>query len=85
MTSMMPMLVQDFVYQNVDEKPKATELHERIRSWVRHKVAMSDGPSPMDVGNVGNGEDEHDGEQHWNNYGQEEEYVQGVRASMQSH
>ena len=35
-----------------EEKTKANELQDRIRSWARNKTAMSDGPTPMDIGRV---------------------------------
>lgn len=51
-TSMMPSVVQDFVYQHVDEKSAARDIIDRIRSWVGNTVAMSGGPVPMDVGEI---------------------------------
>ena len=76
-TSMMPGIVQDFIYQQVDDRTKATDLVDRVKSWVRNKAAMDSGPTPMDIGNVGGHEE---GEEHWH-----DEDIQGVRANVQCH
>ena len=77
LTLMMPTLVQDFVDQTVDERTKAEDLQERIKSCVRNEVAMDQGPTPMDVGNINGQQGD---EEHW-----QDEDIQGVRANMQCH
>lgn len=49
---MLPTVVHNFVYQHVDEKTVAKVILDHIRSWVGNKVTISEGPVPMDVGEV---------------------------------
>jgi hypothetical protein len=51
-TGMMPMAVQDFIYTNIDDGTKYDVMVARIRSWAANKLAMMDGPIPMDIGEV---------------------------------
>ena len=43
-TSMMPPVMQDFIYTNVDDS--------KVWSWASNKMAMMSGPAPVDVGEV---------------------------------
>ena len=79
MTSMMPTVIQDFIYTNVDDNTKYQAVVERVRSWVGNKVAMLQGPAPMDVGEVLTGQWEEEPHE-W-----EESYVQAVGANTQCH
>ena len=77
-TSMLPHVIQDYVYTNIDENSRYTLMAEKVRSWVGNKVAMMQGPTPMDVGEVGG--DWGHAEDEW-----PETDVQGVGASSQCH
>lgn len=52
LTSFLPTVIQDYVYQNVTEKTLLAEIVEKVKSWVSNRVAMMGGPCPMDVGEV---------------------------------
>ena len=52
MTSMLPSVIQDFVYQNVNRDTLFEGLLEKIGVWVNNRVAMNEGGTPMDVGEV---------------------------------
>jgi hypothetical protein len=52
LTGMMPPIIQDFVYTNVDENTKYKAMVDRVKSWVGNKVAMLSGPTPMEIGQV---------------------------------
>ena len=50
--SIMPQAVQELVYQSIGDKLDYDEVTAKIRSVVSNKVAMMEGPTPMDVGNI---------------------------------
>ena len=50
--SIMPQAVQELVYQSVGDKLNYDEVTAKIRSVVSNKVAVMEGPTPMDVGNI---------------------------------
>ena len=50
MTSALPVVIQDFVYQHVDSKTKYADIEERVKAWRRNRVAMATGTIPMDIG-----------------------------------
>ena len=52
LTSMMPTVIQDYIYQNISETTLFIDMVEKVKSWVGNRVAMMTGPSPMDVGEV---------------------------------
>ena len=52
LTGMMPAIIQDYVYTNVDENTKYKSIVDRVRSGVGNKVAMLSGPTPMEIGQV---------------------------------
>jgi hypothetical protein len=52
LTGMMPAIIQDYVYTNVDENTKYKPIADRVRAWVGNKVAMLSGPTPMEIGQV---------------------------------
>ena len=56
--SMMPMSVQEFVYTAVGDKIEHDMVVQKIRALISNKVAMAEGPLPMDVGRVGEQEGE---------------------------
>ena len=58
-TSMLPTAVQDYVMQNIDDRSKASEILEKVRAWVGNRVAMENGPKPMDIGNIGSCVEDH--------------------------
>ena len=61
MTSMLPTVIQDYIYTNITEKTAFADILEKVRSWVSNRVAMTGGPTPMDIGEVEDwGEAEHD-------------------------
>ena len=47
--SIMPQAVQELVYQSIGDKLDHDEVTAKIRSVVSNKVAMMEGPTPMDV------------------------------------
>ena len=49
MTSMLPPVIQDFVYQNVTRDMLFENLLEKIGVWVGNRVAMNEGVTPMDI------------------------------------
>ena len=53
MTSILPAVIQDFVYQYVDNKTKYADISEKVKAWVGNRVAMASEPIPMDIGEVG--------------------------------
>ena len=61
-TGMMPPVVQDFIYTNVDEKASVEAVIEKIRSVTGNKVAMME-PVPMDIGEVWEDRAAYDGEE----------------------
>ena len=50
--SIMPPAVQELVYQSIGEKLDYDEVTAKIRSVMSNKVAMMEGPTPMDVGKI---------------------------------
>ena len=59
-TSVLPIAIQDYVYTTISDKPVYDGVNARIRSVVSNKVAMSMGPTPMDIGGLqGSGFDEY--------------------------
>ena len=61
MTSMLPTVIQDYIYTNITEKTLFGDILEKVRSWVGNRVAMMGGPTPMDIGEVEEwGEADHD-------------------------
>lgn len=48
---MLSTMVWDCVYQDVNERSAAKDVLDRM-SWMGNKVAMGDGPVPMDFGEV---------------------------------
>ena len=69
MTSMLPLVLQDFVYQNVTRDLLLENLLEKIGVWVGDGVAMNEEVTPMDVGEVG-----------WSDYNESEDHVDAVGA-----
>ena len=55
-TGMMPLSIQEFVYTAVGDKIDYDMTVQKIRALVSNKVAMAEGPVPMDIGRV-DGED----------------------------
>ena len=53
MTSMLPPVIQDFVYQNVTRDMLFDNLLEKIGVWVRNRVAMNEGSRPWTSGRLG--------------------------------
>ena len=51
--AMMPAVIQDYVYTNIDKAARYEVVVEKIQSVVSNKVSMNMGPAPMDVGEVG--------------------------------
>jgi hypothetical protein len=51
-TSILPMAIQNYVYTTIPDKPVYEDVIGRIRSVVSNKVAMSLGPTPMEVGGL---------------------------------
>ena len=50
--SIMLQAVQELVYQSIGDKLDNDEVTAKIRSVVSKKVAMVEGPTPMDVGKI---------------------------------
>ena len=50
--SIMPPAVQELVYQSIGDKLDYDEVTAKIRSVMSNKVAMMEGPTPMDVGKI---------------------------------
>ena len=78
-TSMMPLSVQEYVYTSVGNEMNYETIIQRIRSVISNKVAMAQGPVPMDVGRVAGKEDEYEEE-----YGEEYDEVDAV-GNVQCH
>lgn len=53
---MMPLSVQEFIYTCLDDKLNYNEVIHKVRAVVSNKVAMRDGPAPMDVSRVAENE-----------------------------
>ena len=82
-TSMMPPVMQDFIYTNVDDSSKYSVMVAKVRSWASNKMAMMSGPAPMDVGEVYSSswtQDQNFAEEEW-----DEAEVQAVGPSTQCH
>ena len=47
LTSMMPTVIQDSIYQNISEKTLFVEIVEKVKSWVGNRVATMSGRTPM--------------------------------------
>ena len=54
-TSMMPQSVQEFIYTSIGSTIDYDSIVQKIRAVVSNKVAMAEGPTPMDVGRAGDG------------------------------
>ena len=52
LTELCPFEVREMVFQNLGIDGDYKTMKEKIVSWLSNKVAMSDGPTPMDLGNV---------------------------------
>ena len=48
----MPQAVQELMYQSIGDKLDHDEVVAQIRSVVSNKVAMMEGPTPVDVGKI---------------------------------
>ena len=82
-TSMMPPVMQDFIYTNVDDSSKYSVMVAKVRSWASNKMAMMSGLAPMDIGEVYSAswtQDQHFAEEEW-----DEAEVQAVGPSTQCH
>ena len=51
-TNMMPGPVQDYIYSHVEKDVRYDELRDKIQAMVSNKIAVSGGPTPMDVGEI---------------------------------
>ena len=71
-TSIMPIVIQDYIYTHVEKDTGYEELKERVRSMVSNKVTASAGPAPMDIGDV-KGQGDEWGHEYENGYGDEHE------------
>ena len=49
---MMPESIQEFVYSSLGIAVEYDIILAKIRAFVSNKVAMADGPTPMDVEKV---------------------------------
>ena len=56
-TDMMPAVIQDFIYANIDKGTTYIALRDKVQAMVGNKIAVSMGPAPMDVGEVVDEED----------------------------
>ena len=53
LTGMMPASIQDYIYTTAGDDTSYRTMVDKVRSWVRNKVAMyGNGPAPMDIGEV---------------------------------
>ena len=77
--SVMPTSVQEMVYNVLGDNVKYEEVASRIRSVVSTKVAMMQGPAPMDIGEVG------DENSNCHDCGEHEEEIGAVSMSTQCH
>ena len=77
--SVMPPSVQEMIYNSLGDNVKYEEVASKIRSVVSTKVAMMQGPAPMDIGQV---EDEN-AKSH--DYSANEEEIGAVSMSTQCH
>ena len=59
MTSILPAVIQDFLYQHVDNKTKYADISEKVKAWVGNRVAIVNEPIPIDIGEVGWGSDDY--------------------------
>jgi hypothetical protein len=59
-TSMCPDGIQDIILQQVEAMKTYRELRDKVVSITSNRVAMADGPVPMEIGNVENEEEEQD-------------------------
>ena len=50
--SIVPLAVQELVYQSIGDKLDYDEVTAKIRSVMSNKVAMMEGPAPKDVGKI---------------------------------
>ena len=62
-TSMMPISVQEMIYQSIGKNVNYDEVVQKVRAVISNKVAImgGTGPVPMEIGEVGDGMD--DGEE----------------------
>ena len=51
-TAMLPESIQEFVYSSLGIAVEYDAILAKIRALVSNKVAMADGPTPMDVDKV---------------------------------
>ena len=53
-TSMMPISVQEMIYQSIGKNVNYDEVVQKVRAVISNKVAMTvrNGPAPMDIGEV---------------------------------
>ena len=51
-TSIMPIVIQDYIYTHVEKDTEYEELKEKVRSMVSNKITAGVGPAPMDIGDV---------------------------------
>ena len=54
MTNMMPAAIQEFIYTTVNPDMTYEQIVEKVKVLIRNKVVSHMGPSPMDIGEVGN-------------------------------
>ena len=73
MASMLPPVIQDFVYQTVTSDMLFDTLLDKVRAWVSNRVAMDGGSTPMDIGEV-----------EWNGY-EEDQQVDAVGTWTRCH
>ena len=52
-TNMMPGSLQDYIYIHTEKDCKYEDVREKVGALVSNKVAANTGPTPMDVGDVG--------------------------------
>ena len=59
MTSILPAVIQDILYQHVDNKTKYADISEKVKAWVGNRVGIVNEPIPIDIGEVGWGSDDY--------------------------
>ena len=57
-TGMLPLSLQDYVFVHMEKDCGYEEVRDKVGRIVSNKVAISTGPAPMDVGDVGGQGDE---------------------------
>ena len=63
MTGMLPTTFQEYIFQQSDDKVDYRKSRDKVIALANNRVTMQQGPVPMDIGNVGQQQQEHWGEQ----------------------